>query len=161
MLLIYMIKVFPFLDIYPGVGFLHHMVILFLLFQFSIVKVKVTQSCPTLCNPMDCSPWTSPGQNNGVGSLSFLQAIFPTQGWNLGLSHCRQILYQLSHKINPRILEWVAFPFSSGSSKPRDWTQVSCIAGGFFTSWTRYLQLLSLLLKLIPWSLCSVLLCFL
>ena len=34
-----------------------------------------------------------------------------------------------------RILEWVAFPFSRGSSQPRDWAQVSCIAGGFFTSW--------------------------
>ena len=34
------------------------------------------------------------------------------------------------------ILEWVAFPFCRGSSQPRDWTQVSCIAGGFFTSWT-------------------------
>ena len=51
------------------------------------VKVKVTQSCPTLCDPMDC------------------------------------------------ILEWVAFPFSWGSSQPRDQTQVSCIAGRLFTSW--------------------------
>ena len=44
------------------------------------------------------SPWDSPGQNTGVGSLSLLQGIFPTQGSNPGLSHCRQILYQLSHK---------------------------------------------------------------
>ena len=57
-------------------------------------EVKVTQSCPTLWDPMDC-PWISPGQNTGVGSLSLLQGIFPT----------------------------------------RDWTQVSRIAGGFFTSW--------------------------
>ena len=35
----------------------------------------------------------------------------------------------------PEYWEWVAFPFSRGSSQPRDWTQVSCIAGGFFTSW--------------------------
>ena len=42
--------------------------------------VKVTQSCLTLCDPMDCSPWNSPGQNTGVGSLSLLQGIFPTQG---------------------------------------------------------------------------------
>ena len=41
------------------------------------------------------SPWNSPGQNTGVGSLSLLQGIFPTQGWNPGLLHCRQILYQL------------------------------------------------------------------
>ena len=44
------------------------------------------------------SPWNSPGQNTGVGSLSLLQGIFPTQGWNPGLLHCRQILYQLSHQ---------------------------------------------------------------
>ena len=61
------------------------------------VKVKVAQSCPTLCDPMDYTV------------LGILQA---------------------------RILEWVAFPFSRGSSQPRNQTQVSCIAGGFFTSWT-------------------------
>ena len=44
------------------------------------------------------SPWNSPGQNTGVGSLSLLLGIFPTQGWNPGLLHCRQILYRLSHK---------------------------------------------------------------
>ena len=81
------------------------------------------------------SPWNSPGKNTGVGSLSLLQGIFPTQGWNLGLPHCWQILYQLSHKGSPRILEWVAYPFPSGSSQPRDQTGVSYIAGGFFTNW--------------------------
>ena len=60
------------------------------------VKVKVAQSCPTLCNPMDCT----------------VRWIFQT-----------------------RILEWIAFPFSRGFSQPRDRTQVSCIAGGFFTNW--------------------------
>ena len=59
-------------------------------------EVKVSWSCPPLCNPVD---YTAHG---------ILQA---------------------------RILEWVAFPFSRGSSQPRDWTQVSHIAGGFFTSW--------------------------
>ena len=44
------------------------------------------------------SPWNSPSQNTGVGSLSLLQGIFPTQGSNSGLPHCRWILYQLSHK---------------------------------------------------------------
>ena len=48
------------------------------------------------------SPWNSPGQNTGVGNLSLLQGIFLTQGSNPGLSHCRQILYQLSHKGSPR-----------------------------------------------------------
>ena len=64
------------------------------------------------------SPWNSPGQNTGVGSLSLLQGIFPTQGSNPGLLHYRRILYQLSHKGSPRILEWVAYPFSRGSSHP-------------------------------------------
>ena len=44
------------------------------------------------------SPWNCPGQNTGVGNLSLLQGIFPTQGSNPGLPHCRQILSQLSHK---------------------------------------------------------------
>ena len=44
------------------------------------------------------NPWNSLGQNTGVGSLSFLQGIFQTQGSNLGLPYCRQILYQLSHR---------------------------------------------------------------
>ena len=82
------------------------------------------------------SPWNYPGQNTGVGSLSLLHRTFPTQRSNPGLPHCRQILYQLSHKGSPRILEWVAYPFSSGSSRPRNQTRVSCIAGGFFTNWT-------------------------
>ena len=81
------------------------------------------------------SPWNSPGQNTGVGSLSLLQGIFPTQGSNPGLLHCRWILYCLSHQGSPWILEWVAYLFSRGSSQPRDRTQVSCTAGGFFTIW--------------------------
>ena len=69
----------------------------------------VTQSCPTLCDPIDCSP-------TGSSVHEILQA---------------------------RILEWVAIPFSRGSSHPKDWTQVSRIAGGFFTSWaTRKLSIL-------------------
>ena len=49
-------------------------------------------------------------------SLSIYQGIFPTHGSNPGLPHCRRILYQLSHKGSPRILEWVDFSFSRGSS---------------------------------------------
>ena len=64
--------------------------------------MKVTQSCRTLCDPVDCSPWNSPGQNTGVSSISLLQGIFPTQGSNPGLSHCRRILYQPSHQGSPR-----------------------------------------------------------
>ena len=47
------------------------------------------------------SPWNSPGQNTGVGSLSLLQGIFPSQGSNPGLLHYKLILYQLSHKGSP------------------------------------------------------------
>ena len=53
------------------------------------------------------SPWNSLGQNTGVGNFSLLQGIFPTQGSNPDLPHYRRILYQLSHKGSPRILEWI------------------------------------------------------
>ena len=103
------------------------------------VKVKVAQSCLTLCNPMGCMSMEhsglETGQNTGVDSLSLLQGIFPTQGSNPGFPHCRQILYQLSHKGSPRILESVAYPFSRWSSQLRNQTGVSCFAGGFFTNW--------------------------
>ena len=82
-----------------------------------------------------CSPWNSLGQNTGVGSHSLLQGIFPSQGSNPTLPLCRWILYQLSHKGSPRILEWAAYPFSSRSSQPRNRTGVPCIAGGSFTNW--------------------------
>ena len=62
-----------------------------------ISEVKVSQSCPTLCNPMD---------------------------------------YRVHGILQARMLEWVAIPFSRGSSQPRGQTQVSHIASGFFTSWT-------------------------
>ena len=82
-------------------------------------KVKVAQSCLTLCNAMDLyNPWNSSGQNTGVGSFSHLQRIFPTQESNPGLPHCRWIFYQLSHKRSPRILEWISYPFSSDLPDP-------------------------------------------
>ena len=70
---------------------------------------EVTQSCPTLCDPMDCS---LPGSSvhgilqarvlsTGVDCHFLLQGIFPTQGSNLGLPHCRQMLYHLSHQGSP------------------------------------------------------------
>ena len=65
------------------------------------------------------SPWNSIGQNTGVSSLSLLHGIFPIQE-----SHCRWILYHLSHKRSPRILEWVAYPFSRGSSQPSSQTSL-------------------------------------
>ena len=82
------------------------------------------------------SPWNAPGQNTGVGSLSLLQGNLPNPGVESRVSRiCRQILYQLSHQGSPRILEWVAYPFSSRSSWPRNRTGVSCIAGRFLTNW--------------------------
>ena len=87
-------------------------------------KVKVSQLCPTLGDPTDYSPWNSPGQNTGVGSCSLLQGIFPIQGLNPGLLRCTHILYQLIHKGSPRLLEWVAYPFSSVSSRPSNQTRV-------------------------------------
>ena len=147
----------------------------------------------------------SPSKNTGVGSHALLQGIFLTQGLDLGLRHCRWILYHMSHRgslvsalfkkgelakksfivlllaarswivcsffciscawvqcvcvscsvmsdlcypmdysppgsslhgiLQARILEWVAISFSRGSSRPRDRTQVSCIAGKCFTVW--------------------------
>ena len=73
--------------------------------HFCLMKVLVIQSCPTLCNPMNCS---LPGSSvHGI-----------LQAW---------------------ILEWVAMPFSKGSSQPRDWPVFlfSCIAGRFLTIWVR------------------------
>ena len=76
------------------------------------------------------TPWTadsqphllhgnSPGKNTGVGCHAFHQGIFSTQGSNPGLPQRRWILYQLSHKQSPRILEWVTYPVSSGSFRSR------------------------------------------
>ena len=70
------------------------------------------------------SPWNSASQNIGVGSL--LRRIFLTRGLNPGLPHCRWILYQQG---SPRMLEWVAHPFSSRSPQPRNRTRISCITG--------------------------------
>ena len=101
-------------------------------------EVKWSESRSVMSNslqPHGVGPWNSSGQNTRVGSLSLLQGIILTQGSKPGLPHCKQILYQLSHKGSPRILEWVAYSFSSISSQPRKWTRVSCIAGRFFTNW--------------------------
>ena len=107
----------------------------------SSVLHLVTQLCLTLCDPMDCSLLgssvygDSPGKNNGMGCHALFQGIFPTQGSNPGLQHCRGILYHLSYQESPVTLEWVANPFSRGSSWPRNQIGVPCIAGEFFTSW--------------------------
>ena len=69
------------------------------------------------------NPWNSPSQNTGMDNLSLLQGIFPPQGLKRGLLHCMWILYQLSHQRSPRILEWVVYPFSSGSFQLRNQTR--------------------------------------
>ena len=66
------------------------------------VKVKSHSVMSKSLRPHELySPWDSPGRNTGVGSLSLLQGIFPTQRWNLDLPHCRQIPYRLSHQGEP------------------------------------------------------------
>ena len=77
---------------------------------FDSVAVPVAQSCPTLCDPTDyrtrlLCPWDSPGGNSAVGCHFLLQGIFPTQGSNPCLLHCRQILYHLSYREVPLLKE--------------------------------------------------------
>ena len=87
------------------------------LFSFRYMTVKVIQSCLTLCDPRD---YTVHGILQAKilewVAFPFSRGIFPIQGSNPGLPHCRWILSQLSHKRSPRILDWVAYPFSSRSS---------------------------------------------
>ena len=96
--------------------------------------VKVGQSCPTLCDPMD---WTV----HGILQARILkQVAFP---FSRGSSQPRDWIHialkadslPAEPQGKPRILEWVTYPFSSGSSRPRNWTGVTYIAGGFFTNW--------------------------
>ena len=67
------------------------------LLQYSYLE---NSSSPPVAPGLPC-PWDFPGKNTGVGCHSFLQGIFLTQGFNLGLLHCRQILHHLSHQRNP------------------------------------------------------------
>ena len=68
-------------------------------------SLSLSESCSVVSDSLQphglYSPWNSPGQNTGVGSLSLLQEVFPTQGLNPGLPHYRPILYQLSLKGGP------------------------------------------------------------
>ena len=86
--------------------------------------VCVTQSCPIVCVPMDCSlpassvHENSPGENTGVGCHALLQGIFPTKGSIPRLLQCRRILYHLNHQGYPWILEWVVYPFPRDRPNP-------------------------------------------
>ena len=101
--------------------------------RFSRVRLFVTPWTVVCRAPLSMGIFQ--GKNPGVGCHDCLQGIFPTQGLNPSLLHSRRILYCLNHQGSPRILEWAAYPFSRGSSWPRNWTGVSCIAGRSFTSW--------------------------
>ena len=98
------------------------------------VLCLVAQLCPTFCNPMECCPLgcsihgDSPGKNIGVGCHVLLQRIFPTQGSNPGLLHCRRILYHRSHQRSPEktsldiwFLVHEASPQCSDDAFPQDW----------------------------------------
>ena len=82
----------------------------------------------------DTTEWLNWTEDH-MKQMYLLQGSFPTQGSNPHLPHCRWILYYLSHKGSPRVLERVVYPFSRGTFWPRNRTGVFCIAGRFFTSW--------------------------
>ena len=92
-----------------------HLQVTALCLRQPLTEVKCNESRSVVSDSLQphglYSPWNSPGWNTGVGSL-----------------------YQLSLKGSPRMLEWVAYSFSRGSSQPRNRTGVSCIAGRFFTN---------------------------
>ena len=131
----------------------------------SVVQSSLTLCDPMDCSLWGSSVHGKnvPGKNTGAGCHFLLQGIFPTQGLNLRLLLAMRILYHWSEVkwsevaqscptlCNPmhcglqgssvrgtfqaRVLEWIAISFSRGSSRPRDWTWVSHIAGRRFTSW--------------------------
>ena len=83
----------------------HQFFTLSLLYGPALTSIHESESHPVMTDSLRrhglYSPWTSVGQNTRVSSLSLLQGIFPTQGLNPGLLHCRHILYQLGHKGSP------------------------------------------------------------
>ena len=89
------------------------------------------QSRLTLCDPTDCSqPWGFSRQEYWRGLPCLPLGILPLPD----LLHCGQVRYSLSHQGSPRTLRQVAYPFSRGSSRPRNGTRVSYVAGGLFTN---------------------------
>ena len=99
----------------------------------------VAQSCLTLCDPVNCHPPDSsvhgdfPGKNTEAVAMPSSRG--PPQPGIQARSPAWQIHYRLSHQGSPGILEWISYPFSRGSSQPRNPTTVFCIAEGFFTHW--------------------------
>src|SRR5574341_498781 len=101
-----------------------------------------SESCSVLSNSLRphglYSPWNSPGQNTGVGSLSLFQGLFPTQGLNPGLPHCSRIFYQLSHKGSPNKSTSciVLFSCSVVSDSATLWTAACQASLSFIVSWS-------------------------
>ena len=91
--------------------------------------MNCVQSCPTLCGPMDCSPLGSSAY--GIFQARILVKVKVIQLYPI---LCDPMDYAVRGILQARILEWIAFPFSRGSSQPRDGTQVSCIAGNSLLS---------------------------
>ena len=126
--------------------------------KFPLVFPGGSDSKESTCNAGDLglNPGSvrSPGEGNSYPfQYSFLENSMDRGAWRATvhwiaksqtnevkvaqscLTLCNPVGYTVHGFLQPRILEWVAFPFSRVSSKPRDWTQVSCIAGRFFSSW--------------------------
>ena len=123
------------------------MIILILVPTTVYAVCLVAQSCPTLCDPVDCSPpgssvrGDSPGKNTGVGCRALLPpADLPHPGIEPRSPTLQADFFFFffttpsKHQEIPRILKWVAYPFSRGFFPPRNLTEVSCIAGGVFTA---------------------------
>ena len=99
------------------------------LYTFMWKQKSLKKSCLTVCDPMDRTV-------HGILQARILEFLSPGDLPNPGMEpHCGRILYQSSHQGSPRILAWVAYPFSSRSSQPRNQTGVSCIVGRFFINW--------------------------
>ena len=86
---------------------------------YFISEVKVTQLCQTLWDPIDYTVHGILQARKLEWVAIHFSRIFPTQRSNPGLPHFRQIVYKLSHQGSPRILAWIAYSFSSRSSRPR------------------------------------------
>ena len=80
------------------------------------ICVLVPESCPTLCDPMECSwllcPWNSSGKDTGVGCHFLHQVIFPTQGSNPSLLHWRQILHIWATREWIKLYNWITLLFN-------------------------------------------------
>ena len=112
-------------DLFEGIGLCN-----------CVVLCLVAQSWPTLCNAMDCSSpgscvnGDSPSKNTGVGCLALLQGIFPTQGSNPVLPHCRRILYHSNHQGSPSLLCNCKSKVVVAQSCPTLWDPMDCSPPG-------------------------------